>query len=251
MYDRVDVSILSCLQGVLQTADSAIVGANLESLVSLLGYGGYAFGIHWGAEMVPDGVATLVGGNMVAFAREYFDQAFQKNDPVIRRLRFSSDPVLWSPFIADPTLGGPESRFPEIATCLARHDISAGVSIPADIGAVGCRSGLSVSAASGTDAASFDARFAENGWILQLAAFAASHAIGRVAARAVSGDLSTSERLVLTALSEGLRPREIGDRMGKSEHTIRNQIVSAQQRLGARTKEEAITKALRFGLIRP
>jgi DNA-binding CsgD family transcriptional regulator len=65
----------------------------------------------------------------------------------------------------------------------------------------------------------------------------------------VAGTLSSSERLVLAALAEGMRPREIAERLGKSEHTIRNQIVSAQQRLGVRTKEGAIAKALRFGLL--
>jgi DNA-binding CsgD family transcriptional regulator len=249
VFDRDNSPFLSCLQSIVQSTDVNSVNGNLGEIVAQLGYGGYAFGILWGSEMMPQGVATLFGGNMVAYGKEYFENDFPSGDPVIRRLRMATEPVLWAPFIAEPRLGGADSRMDEIAACLKRHNIHAGVSIPADIGAVGCRSGLSVAATNGSDADSFHARFTKNGWVLRLAALAVSNAIGRAAVREVSGDLSTSERLVLMALCEGLRPREIADRMGKSEHTIRNQIVSAQQRLGARTKEEAITKAVRFGLI--
>jgi DNA-binding CsgD family transcriptional regulator len=250
VFDRDNASFLSCLQAIIQTTEIDLVNTNLNEIVAQLGYGGYAFGIHWGAEMMPEGVAKLIGGNLVAYGKEYFENDFTSGDPVVRRLRMATQPVLWAPFIAEPRLGGADSRMDEIAACLKRHDIHAGVSIPADIGALGCRTGLSVAATTGSDAAAFDARFAENGWALRLTALAISNAIGRAAVRDVTGDLSSSERLVLMALCEGLRPRDIADRMGKSEHTIRNQIVSAQQRLGARTKEEAITKALRFGLIK-
>ena len=249
MFDRDNPAVLSCLQSMMMSTDAAAIDASVGELVGLLGYGGYAFGLMWGAEAMPEGMLSLSGGNMTAYAAEYFQNNFAGADPVIRRLRISHEPVLWGPFIADPRLGGPDSRMAEIVACMRRHDIHAGVSIPADIDAVGCRAGLSVSAQSGVDAARFETRFAENGWVLRLAALALAHLLGHESAREASGSLSTSERLVLVALSQGLRPRDIADRLGKSEHTIRNQIVSAQQRLGARTKEEAIAKALRFGLI--
>ena len=250
MFDRDDGSVTAALQSLMNAPGADGVEIAMGDLVASLGYGGYAFGMLWGLETAPEGVATLVGGNMVGYVAAYFAADFAPADPVVRRLRNGSDPVLWSPFIADPRLGGPDSRMVEIAALLKRHGIAAGVSIPAAIDALGCRAGLSVSAAAGTDAATFDARFAANGWVLRLAALAVAAAMGRQRiSEMVPNKLSTSERLVLVALTQGLRPRDIAERLGKSEHTIRNQIVSAQQRLEARTKEEAIVKALRFGLI--
>lgn len=249
MLDRDGGSALGLFRAILEAPHGATVADGIETLVLQLGYGGFAFGLLWGDPMRPEGVATLIGGNMVAFANEYFERDFAGADPIVRRLRTSAEPIPWSPYIAEPRLGGPDSRMADIAACLLKHGINAGVSLPAQIEAVGCRAGLSVAAVSGDSAESFDARFAENGWMLRLLAIVLAQVLGRTAAMAEAGTLSSSERLVLVALGQGLRPRDIAERLGKSEHTIRNQIVSAQQRLGARTKEEAIAKALRFGLI--
>ena len=50
-------------------------------------------------------------------------------------------------------------------------------------------------------------------------------------------------------LAEGLPNREIADRLGVSEHTIKFHISSILDKLGAATRTEAVTLGLRMGLI--
>lgn len=52
--------------------------------------------------------------------------------------------------------------------------------------------------------------------------------------------LSNSEHIVFEHLATGMRPREIAEKLGKSEKTIQNQIDSARGRLGAKTTTEAV-----------
>ena len=61
--------------------------------------------------------------------------------------------------------------------------------------------------------------------------------------------LTPSEIAVMNALAKGMRPQQIAEELGKSEKTIRNQITSAKARLGARTRDQALSYALGFGLI--
>ncbi len=50
-------------------------------------------------------------------------------------------------------------------------------------------------------------------------------------------------------LAEGLANREIADRLGVSDHTIKFHISSILDKLGASTRTEAVTLGLRMGLI--
>ena len=218
-------------------------------LVAALGYGGFSFGLVWGDEPLIKGSVGLAGGNLATVVSPYLDADLTARDPVVRLLRRARDPVLWSPFLRNPPRGPQGGAMAEIARLLEGSGISTGATIPVDVGAAGCRAGLAISSAPGMDIDGFDARFAENGWLLRLAALSLGQALGDTLLARIRVSLSTSEQIVLKALAQGMRPREIAERLGKSEHTIRNQIVSAQQRLGANTKEQAIATALRFGLL--
>jgi len=61
--------------------------------------------------------------------------------------------------------------------------------------------------------------------------------------------LSSRELEVLGMLAEGLGNRQIADRLGLSDHTIKFHISSILDKLGASTRTEAVTTALRMGLI--
>jgi NarL family two-component system response regulator YdfI len=61
--------------------------------------------------------------------------------------------------------------------------------------------------------------------------------------------LTPRELEVLTMLAEGLGNRRIADRLGLSDHTVKFHIGSILDKLDARTRTEAVTTALRMGLI--
>jgi two-component system, NarL family, response regulator YdfI len=61
--------------------------------------------------------------------------------------------------------------------------------------------------------------------------------------------LTTREREVLRMLSEGLGNKEIAGRLKLSEHTVKFHVASILGKLGASTRTEAVSVALRRGLI--
>jgi two-component system, NarL family, response regulator DesR len=61
--------------------------------------------------------------------------------------------------------------------------------------------------------------------------------------------LTTSERLTLRLLADGLGYREIASRLGVAPDTVRVHATKARKRLGAATRTEAVATALRAKLI--
>lgn len=61
--------------------------------------------------------------------------------------------------------------------------------------------------------------------------------------------LTPREHEVLTLLADGLHNREIAERMGVSEHTIKFHLGAIFGKLGASTRTEAVQKGLRLGVI--
>jgi DNA-binding NarL/FixJ family response regulator len=57
--------------------------------------------------------------------------------------------------------------------------------------------------------------------------------------------LSENDRRLLTAIAEGLRNREIAERLGVSEKTVRNRVTGLLRQLGAANRTQAATIALR------
>jgi len=62
-------------------------------------------------------------------------------------------------------------------------------------------------------------------------------------------DLTPREIEVLAMMTEGLGNRQIADRLGISDHTIKFHISSILDKLGASSRTEAVTLGLRMGLI--
>jgi DNA-binding NarL/FixJ family response regulator len=70
---------------------------------------------------------------------------------------------------------------------------------------------------------------------------------GRVAAAGAA--LTARERETLALLAEGATTEEIGARMGVSRNTTRNHVQRVLEKLGARSKLEAVAVARREGLL--
>lgn len=62
-------------------------------------------------------------------------------------------------------------------------------------------------------------------------------------------ELTAREAEVLVLLAEGLANRDIAQRLGISEHTVKFHIRSILAKLGASSRTEAVTRGLRSGLI--
>jgi DNA-binding NarL/FixJ family response regulator len=64
------------------------------------------------------------------------------------------------------------------------------------------------------------------------------------------GDEMTARELdVLAALGDGLANREIAERLGISEHTVKFHLASVYGKLGATTRAGAVRRAFRRGLL--
>jgi DNA-binding NarL/FixJ family response regulator len=64
------------------------------------------------------------------------------------------------------------------------------------------------------------------------------------------GDEMTHRELeVVAALGDGLSNREIGERLGISEHTVKFHLASIFGKLGATTRAGAVRRAFRRGLL--
>lgn len=69
------------------------------------------------------------------------------------------------------------------------------------------------------------------------------------AAPAVRLALTSREREILELIAEGASNRRIATRLAISRHTVKFHVASVLAKLGARTRTEAVTLALRAGLL--
>ncbi|MEO0822795.1 MAG: helix-turn-helix transcriptional regulator [Pseudomonadota bacterium] len=113
------------------------------------------------------------------------------------------------------------------------------------------RARFSVSSAEEEPEEGFRRRFREQVPFLRLLGLVFLQPALPLALEREHGSLTASEREVLSSAARGMRNREIARHLGKSEHTVRNQLDAARARLGARTLAEAVGLAVRYGLIRP
>ena len=70
------------------------------------------------------------------------------------------------------------------------------------------------------------------------------------AARGTAGRLTSREREILVLMADGVGNRAIADALFISENTVRNHVRNVLDKLQARTRTEAVVRAVRAGLIR-
>jgi two-component system nitrate/nitrite response regulator NarL len=61
--------------------------------------------------------------------------------------------------------------------------------------------------------------------------------------------LTPREHEVLSLVADGLRNREIAQRLGITEHTVKFHLAAVFGKLGARSRTDAVRRALQLGLI--
>ncbi|GAC1326631.1 MAG: hypothetical protein NVS2B16_10560 [Chloroflexota bacterium] len=65
----------------------------------------------------------------------------------------------------------------------------------------------------------------------------------------IGADLSPRERQVLDGIVRGERDREIADRLGIAEHTVKNHAYDVRHKIGARSRTDAAVRAVRAGIV--
>lgn len=158
--------------------------------------------------------------------------------------------------VIDADLGGPGAALPVCAR-LAAHGQARVIVVlsrgrEADIGAV-ARAGVAGILTSQATAAQFvaavlDALAGGSPVSPELAGLLLGAA--RRAAEGESGAALTARELqVLSLAAEGRSNRQIGDRLFLSENTVKNHLRRINEKLGVNTRTEAVTRAVRDGLI--
>ncbi len=247
---RAALSRLEALSHVVTTSEDSAAAAAFGALVRSLGYESYALGLFLTeGDALTGGVLALGDGAMRAAAATYLREGFVSGDPIARRLATAPQGFTLEAYFQQPVAGTPGGTLAAIVANFVAYDLR-NIAMAPVAGPLGAPHGaLALAGPSDLSPAAFETLFRETGW---LAALGAATITARLHAPAPDGDhaLTESERRVTQALAQGLRPREIADRLGKSERTVRNQIDSAKRRLGVETSAGLVAAAIRLGLIR-
>jgi DNA-binding CsgD family transcriptional regulator len=226
----------------------------LDGFLKPLGIDGFGFGLIWRDGDAVSGALNCARGRMTPLVTAYLENGMANGDPVLRAMLRGERTALWSHYFFN--LSRPvESwdRRAEIAALMKALGVEAGATINLNDFGGAYRAVISFTSHPQNGDAGFEAIFNRHGWAVRTASLAFCDLAlreGLPSARSFGPTLSNSERLVLEGLVRGQRARDIALSLGKSEHTVRNQIAAAQARLGARTKEQAVAIALRRGLIK-
>lgn len=76
------------------------------------------------------------------------------------------------------------------------------------------------------------------------------HIAQQLADRVARNQLSSREVEILQLIANGMKNREIADTLCISQHTVRNHVNNVLEKLNSRDRTEAVTIALRQGLVR-
>lgn len=234
---RIGWAELSALQALARGASLELTRRPLDDLTCALNLGGYKFCI---AMPEQDGYrirAVIAGGDLDAAPAGFLGAKIGPSDPILWESYRSVTPISWTPYFADQHLMDMSG-----VSQLAKHGVTAGASIPILSRNDACRASLCVSGAKQEAPGALDLRLPAFWPLLRLAGLALFEVGMAEAAERERNALTPSEAAVLSALCEGLRIKEVAEKFGKSERTIRNQIESARLRIGAATTIEAVAR---------
>ena len=178
----------------------------------------------------------------------YKKSGFASVDPGIAHCARSSDPLLTGLDFAPPNAHPRQIAFHEESRAL---DIRNGVMIPLRLeqedrfGAFACQTRFG--------RAELEHWFTVTGSSLELAVFYADAKFLSLRRKADAKEVNLSRRECecLLWLSKGLRNERIAERMGISNSTVEMHLTHARSKLGARTREQALAKAIALRLIVP
>ena len=233
---------LDALQALARGANLGLMRAPLSALTDALGLGGYKFCV---AAPEPDGyrvIAVIAGGDLETSSSTFLDAHIGPGDPILWESYRSVSPVSWTPYFTDKHLMEASG-----VNLLAERGVTSGASIPILSQNKTCRASLCVSGAQQEPPDSLDLRLPAFWPMLKLAGLTLFEVGMAEAAGRKRNTLTQSETAVISALAEGLRIKEIAEKLGKSERTIRNQLESARERIGAATTIEAVVRWQRSG----
>lgn len=241
---------LKALSDLAATPERDAAASAFGALIGALGYDSYALGLFLTeAGATTGGVLALGEGAMRAAAEAYLRDGLSTGDPIAQRLATAQQGFTLERYFAHPVDRDPGGTLAAIVANFRAHGLR-NIAMTPIAGPLGAPHGaLALAGPSDLAPDDFAALFRETGW---LAALAAATITARLhgPASADAPTLTASERQVVGALAEGLRPGEIALRLGKSERTVRNQIDSAKRRLGTGTNAGLVAAAIRLGLIR-
>lgn len=180
----------------------------------------------------------------------YAAQNYASIDPVLARAATASAPIRFGPALdlERATLPPQHRQFLQES---AETGLRCGISFPL-FGASPCSPGL-FTVATGLARRDFEAAVDPFEPALHLAALMTHQCLRglrhRPAARA--RPLTGKEREALLLLFDGYRVDEIAHRLGVGNDAVNRRFARIKRRLGARTREQALSKAIVLGLIDP
>ncbi|MEM9044976.1 MAG: hypothetical protein AAGC81_09780 [Pseudomonadota bacterium] len=228
---------LDALQALARGANLEMMRKPLGALTQALDLGGYKFCV---ASPEVDGfriIAVIAGGDLYCAPEGFLDTKIDPSDPILWESYRSVTPVSWTPYFTDA-----ERMEASGVSSLASRGVTAGASVPILSQHKSCRATLCVSGAQNEAPGSLDLRLPAFWPLLRLAGLALFEAGVAEAQQRGKSLFTPSETAVLSALSRGLKIKDVARELGKSERTIRNQLDSARQRAGANTTIETIVK---------
>lgn len=163
-------------------------------------------------------------------------------DPVRYELRRSTAPVLWNTLAPG---GRIEATGEDIWAQVRDHDIRAGLSIP--LRDPQRRQHGALAFIGFCAPALFDEWWHDMAPSVVGAAHLFHHGLMESTGGVVAGRLSPRERQCLTRVAAGMNSKAIARDLGLAPRTVDLHVARAARRLGARTRMEAVARAVRLG----
>lgn len=240
---------LAVLRDIVESRRLSGCMERFAALLESLGYSGFVFGALYREGSALGYEPVAMRGALTPVTEVYMHEAMLADDPIAARAYTDTRPFTWAEYQRNPdSLEGGEGRRKVINNLLA-HGVTCGASIPTASPGSMFHGVLSVSGPAGMTPEAFETQFWRTAWLAQAAGKLLKDMMLQEVIDSRVSRLTPSEIAVMNALAKGMRPQQIAEELGKSEKTIRNQITSAKARLGARTRDQALSYALGFGLI--
>ena len=185
------------------------------------------------------------------WADYYFENEIDTVDHIRAHCLTRVEPISWG-FDIDETNPAIHPKAVECSrVAMEGFGLRNAIVFPIHVPACGLGGGVSFGA--DIDRPAFDKRLTEIQPTLHLAALMAHTKIQTLLRQdaAAAYNLSERERDCLLWLAQGLRTARIADRLGIKEVTVNFYIGKAKRKLQARTREQAVAKAVMLGLIEP